>query len=105
MRIVGRPSYARAMASREWTGSSHWGAFRVSKDGTGGLTVTPRPGDPDPAPLLGNIASAHRHRARVARPAIRRRSAGRGYDSYEEVSWDDALDLVAAALRQTPAPT
>jgi len=85
----------------EWTSSSHWGAFRVSRDAAGDLTVTPRPGDTDPAPLLGNIAGAHRHRARVARPAIRRRSAGRGYDSFEDVSWDDALDVVAAALRDT----
>ncbi|MGK5678163.1 molybdopterin-dependent oxidoreductase [Actinoplanes sp. URMC 104] len=81
-----------------WSSSSHWGAFRVSR-ATG--EVTPRPGDPDPAPLLGNIAGAQRHRSRVARPSIRRRSAGRGYDAYEEVSWDDALDLAAAALRDT----
>ncbi|MEU8611012.1 hypothetical protein AB0C29_23795, partial [Actinoplanes sp. NPDC048791] len=52
------------------TGSSHWGAFRVS--GTGAtLEVTPRPGDPDPTPLLGNIAGAHRHGSRVAGPGRR----------------------------------
>jgi biotin/methionine sulfoxide reductase len=89
------------MPDREWTSSSHWGAFRVSRDASGGLAVTPRPGDPDPSPLLGNVAGAQRHRSRVARPSIRRRSAGRGYDSYEEVSWDDALDLVASSLRET----
>ena len=76
------------------TSSSHWGAFRVGPDGA----ISPRPGDPDPSPLLANIAGARRHRSRVARPAIRKRSAGRGYDAYEEVGWDDALDLVAAAL-------
>ncbi|GAB2618311.1 biotin sulfoxide reductase [Paractinoplanes abujensis] len=85
----------------EWTSSSHWGAFRVSRTAEGGLDVVPRPGDPEPAPLLGNIAGAQRHRSRVARPAIRRRSQGRGYDSYEEVAWDDALDLVAEALHDT----
>ncbi|WP_067503554.1 molybdopterin-dependent oxidoreductase [Actinoplanes sp. TFC3] len=79
------------------TSSSHWGAFRVS--GTGqGLRVSARPGDPDPSPLLGNIASAHRHRSRVARPALRRGGAGRGYDSFEEVSWETALDVVAEAI-------
>ncbi|MFF5079267.1 molybdopterin-dependent oxidoreductase [Actinoplanes sp. NPDC000266] len=77
--------------------SSHWGAFRVAPDGS----ITPRPGDPDPSPLLGNIQGAQRHRSRVARPSVRRRSAGRGYDSYEEISWDLALDLVAEALRET----
>ena len=85
----------------ETTGSSHWGAFRVARDAGGALTVRPRAGDPDPSPLLGNIAGAQRHRARVARPALRRRSAGRGYDAFEEVAWDDALDLVAEALRTT----
>ena len=89
------------MSGEQWTSSSHWGAFRVSRDPSGALEVTPRPGDPDPSPQLGNIAGAHRHRSRVAHPSIRRRSAGRGYDSYEEVSWDDALDLVATALQQT----
>ncbi|AGZ44807.1 molybdopterin-dependent oxidoreductase [Actinoplanes friuliensis] len=79
------------------TSSSHWGAFRVSGTGTA-LQVTPRPGDPDPSPLLGNLAGAHRHRSRVARPALRRPRAGRGYDSFEEVSWDTALDHVAAEL-------
>jgi biotin/methionine sulfoxide reductase len=79
------------------TSSSHWGAFRVDRAG-GGLTVSPRPGDPDPSPLLGNIAGAHRHRSRIARPAVRRRRHGRGLDSYEQVSWDDALDVVAAEL-------
>ncbi|MEV4349768.1 molybdopterin-dependent oxidoreductase [Actinoplanes sp. NPDC049596] len=77
--------------------SSHWGAFRVEADGT----VTPRSGDPRPSPLLGNIQDAQRHRARVARPSVRRRSQGRGYDAYDEVAWDVALDLVAEALRDT----
>ena len=78
------------------TSSSHRVA-RVS--GTGpALRVAARPGDPDPSPLLGNIAGAHRHRSRVARPALRRNRAGRGYDSFEEVSWDTALDVVAEAL-------
>src|SRR3982751_2371180 len=81
------------------TNSSHWGAFRVEPDGS----ILPRPGDPDPSPLLGNIAGAQRHRSRVARPSVRRRSAGRGDDSFEEIAWDDALDLVAEALRGTRA--
>jgi len=79
------------------TSSSHWGAFRVDRDG-GALAVSPRRGDPDPSPLLGNIAGAHRHRSRVARPAIRRRRHGRGLDSYEEISWSSALDLIAGEL-------
>ncbi len=63
----------------------------------------PTPPIPDPSPLLGNIAGALHHRARVARPAIRRgwleRGPGpspqRGHEPFVEVSWDEALDLVA----------
>jgi biotin/methionine sulfoxide reductase len=88
-----------------FSSSSHWGAFRVSSSASG-LLVTPRPGDPDPSPLLENIAGAHRHRSRVARPAVRRgwlsRGPGpapdRGADDFVEVDWDTALDLVAAEL-------
>ncbi len=81
MSNIGVAAYPRTMAGQPLTSSSHWGAFQVSRTDDG----------------------AQRHRSRVARPSIRRRSAGRGYDSYEEVGWDDALDLVAEALRDTRA--
>ena len=58
--------------------TSHWGAFHVRADADGGLTVLPHPADPAPSPLLGNVAGALRHRTRVARPAVRRSTAGGG---------------------------
>ena len=68
--------------------------------------VTPHPDDPAPSPLLGNIPGALRHATRVRRPAVRRGwlehgpgpSDRRGHDPFCEVSWDKALDLVAAEL-------
>ena len=72
----------------------------------GEIVVTPHPDDPAPSPLLGNIPGALRHATRVRRPAVRRGwlehgpgpSDRRGQDPFCEVSWDKALDLVAAEL-------
>jgi biotin/methionine sulfoxide reductase len=85
--------------------TSHWGAFRVRAE-PDGIVVTPHPDDPAPSPLLGNIPGGLRHATRVARPAVRRGwlehgpgpSDRRGRDPFVEVSWDEALDLVAAEL-------
>jgi biotin/methionine sulfoxide reductase len=86
--------------------TSHWGAYRVRAEPDGEIVVTPHPDDPAPSPLLGNIPGALRHATRVRRPAVRRGwlehgggpSDWRGHDPFCEVSWDKALDLVAAEL-------
>jgi biotin/methionine sulfoxide reductase len=86
--------------------TSHWGAYGVRVDPDGGIEVTPHPADPAPSPLLGNIPAGLRHATRVRRPAVRRGwledgpgpSDRRGRDAFQEVSWDKALDLVAAEL-------
>ncbi len=86
--------------------TSHWGAYGVRAEPDGQITVTAHPGDPAPSPLLGNVPGALRHATRVARPAIRRGwlehgpgpSDRRGREPFCEVSWDEALDLVAAEL-------
>jgi biotin/methionine sulfoxide reductase len=92
------------MSARPTT--SHWGAYRVQAGPDGEIVVTPHPEDPAPSPLLGNIPGALRHATRVRRPAVRRGwlehgpgpSDRRGHDPFCEVSWDKALDLVAAEL-------
>ena len=92
------------MSARPTT--SHWGAYRVQAEPDGEIVVTPHPDDPAPSPLLGNIPGALRHATRVRRPAVRRGwlehgpgpSDRRGHDPFCEVSWDKALDLVAAEL-------
>jgi len=86
--------------------TSHWGAYGVRAEPDGEIVVTPHPADPAPSPLLGNIPGAVRHATRVARPAVRRGwlehgpgpSGERGHEPFVEVSWDEALDLVAAEL-------
>jgi len=85
--------------------SSHWGMFSAAWQG-GQLVVKPHPGDPDPNPLLQNFPEALRHRARVARPMVRRgwleRGPGpddrRGRDEFVSMSWDRVLDLLAREL-------
>jgi biotin/methionine sulfoxide reductase len=87
--------------------SSHWGAFSVRRRGDG-IEILPHRADPAPSPLLGNIPAAVAHRARIARPAIRRgwleRGPGadrrRGREQFVTVSWDEALDLAAGELRR-----
>lgn len=86
--------------------ASHWGMF-TAQTTDGVLTqVSAHPQDPDPSPLLGNIVSGVYHRSRVDQPMVRsgwlRRGPGpsdkRGRESFVPVSWDEALDLVAAEL-------
>src|ERR1700752_370225 len=101
------PKSEGAMVDRGLPHSSHWGAFSVLARGRG-IEVVPHPQDPDPSPLLGNIPAAVSHRARIARPMVRRgwldRGPGpddrRGRDEFVTVPWSRALDLVAAELRR-----
>jgi biotin/methionine sulfoxide reductase len=77
----------------------------------GNIEIVPHPRDPDPSPLLGNIPASVSHRARIARPMVRRgwleRGPGadrrRGRDHFIPLSWQRALDLVAAELRRVYA--
>lgn len=89
--------------------SSHWGLFSARPSGEEGrLQILPYESDPDPSPILGNFSDSLRHRARIARPVIRRgwlqKGPGpapeRGGDDFVEVPWDEALDLLAGELRR-----
>lgn len=85
--------------------SSHWGAFS-GQWVDGKLIIRPHPGDPDPNPLIQNFPEALNHKARVAKPMVRRgwlengpgKDARRGRDDFIEMEWDEVLDLLAAEL-------
>jgi biotin/methionine sulfoxide reductase len=89
------------------THSSHWGAFS-GRYQDGKLEIRPHPGDPNPSPLLGNLSAIADSPVRIRRPAVRRgwlegipgNAQTRGADDYVEVSWPQALDLVANELRR-----
>ena len=88
--------------------TSHWGAYGMTVSDGEIVEIVPHPAAPDPSPLLAGVASAARHRTRVLRPAIRRgwleRGAGpselRGRDEFIEVSWVEAIEVVAAELNR-----
>lgn len=90
--------------------SSHWGAFYGRHQGEA-LEIRPHPADPHPSPLLGNLPAIAHSPARIRRPAVRRgwleggadNAGKRGSDGYVEVSWPEALDLVAHELRRVHA--
>jgi biotin/methionine sulfoxide reductase len=87
---------------------SHWGLYRVETDEAGVLRARPNPKDPDPPPLIGSFLAAARDEAtRTLRPMVRKgwlengpegTGAGRGAEPFVPVSWDRALDLVAAEV-------
>jgi biotin/methionine sulfoxide reductase len=87
--------------------SSHWGAFS-GQWVNDRLVITPHPGDPCPNPIIQNFPEALRHRARVAKPMVRRgwlehgpgKDSRRGRDSFVEMEWDEVLDLLAAELKR-----
>ncbi|WP_340536870.1 molybdopterin-dependent oxidoreductase [Nocardioides sp. GXZ039] len=87
--------------------SAHWGTYLVDVEDGQVVGVRAHAGD-EVAPAAGNVVGAHRHRSRVARPAVRRAWLERGPgpdpdrgapdQAYVEVSWEVALDLVAREL-------
>ena len=87
---------------------SHWGAFDVTVDQDDVVAVAAHPEDPAPSPLIENFLDSARHGARIRRPAVRRGwlehgpgpDSVRGADSFVELDWDDALDLVGSELRR-----
>jgi biotin/methionine sulfoxide reductase len=87
--------------------TSHWGVFSARMR-EGELEVRPYAGDPDPNGIIENFPAALRHRARIAKPMVRRgwleRGPGpddrRGRDDYVEMEWDEVLDLLGAELKR-----
>jgi biotin/methionine sulfoxide reductase len=91
---------------------SHWGAFRANvKDGRV-VGVTPFEDDKDPSQILDAIPEMLYGPTRIAEPHMRKSVAehgpganpeGRGAEPFVPVSWDQALDVVAAELRRVKA--
>jgi biotin/methionine sulfoxide reductase len=96
------------MARELYWHTSHWGAYQAEVEGGTVVAVHPWRDDPDPSPLLGNIAGSLRHPARIARPMIRAgwldRGPGpaerRGAEPFVPVSWATATELLARELRR-----
>lgn len=81
---------------------AHWGAFTALVEDGRVTACTPFGRDPAPSAMLEAIPAMLRSPLRVARPAVRKGwREGRertGSDEFQEISWDEALDLVASEL-------
>jgi biotin/methionine sulfoxide reductase len=96
-----------AASQRRYVHLTHWGAAEIESDGRQLTSVLPWREDPAPSRILENLASAHRHPARIGRPHIRRGwlergpgEAARGSDVFVPVTWETALDRLAGELRR-----
>jgi len=85
---------------------SHWGAFFAEVDNGRVVGVRPFEHDPDPSPLIDAIPAGVHSQARIAEPMVREgwllhgpgSGKGRGREPFVPVSWDKALDLIAAEI-------
>jgi biotin/methionine sulfoxide reductase len=87
--------------------ATHWGTYRVHRDGSVPVRLSPYEGDPNPSPIADSMIAARTSPARILRPAIRRSflergaAAGgeaRGSDPFVEVEWEQALAIVAGEV-------
>jgi biotin/methionine sulfoxide reductase len=88
--------------------STHWGVYDVKVEAGHITGIAPFEHDPDPSPI-GQSLAAVTGPARVRQPAVRKSyleggpgaaTERRGAESFVNVSWKEALDLVAAELRR-----
>lgn len=81
---------------------SHWGAFTALVEDGRVVGCEPFGRDPAPSPMLAAIPAMVHSPLRIARPAIRdgwREGRPRtGSDAFHEVSWDEALAVVAGEI-------
>jgi biotin/methionine sulfoxide reductase len=87
--------------------SSHWGAVEPVVEAGRLVAVRPFHRDPDPSPIVGSLADAVYHPARIAEPVVRKswlehgpeRAQPRdGDEAFVRVGWDQALALVAREI-------
>jgi len=92
--------------------STHWGVYDVAVENGRIVGITPFDKDPDPSPIGQSLPAAVTSPTRIRRPAVRKswleHGPGaardkRGAEPFVEVSWDEALDLVARDLKRVIA--
>ena len=89
--------------------STHWGVYEVTAENGRITRIAPFDKDPDPSPIGQSLAAAVTGPTRVRHPAVRKSylergpgtaSEKRGAEPFVNVSWDEALALVAAELKR-----
>lgn len=86
---------------------SHWGIYTVEVENGRVVNVKPFDRDPHPSRIIEAIPSATHAECRINRPMVRKGwlergpgsdRSGRGVEPFVAISWDEALDRVAAEL-------
>ena len=94
--------------NRYHTGN-HWGIFDVEVEDGKVVGTRPFERDPHPSPLAAAVPSAVNSRSRILHPMVRQGwleyghrsdTSKRGVEPMVQVSWDQALDLLAAELQR-----
>ncbi|MGZ0186931.1 MAG: molybdopterin guanine dinucleotide-containing S/N-oxide reductase [Alphaproteobacteria bacterium] len=87
--------------------STHWGAYRVQKEGDRVTALKPFELDPDPSPIGEGILDVLDGPTRITAPMVRKSwleggpgaaTEKRGAEAFVEVSWEQAEKLVADEL-------
>ena len=90
--------------------TTHWGNFLIETDGQNLLAVHHYDEDETPSEIGQALLDSRNSSHRIARPAVRKSylehgidadRSRRGKEGFVQVSWDEALDLAAAALKRT----
>jgi biotin/methionine sulfoxide reductase len=96
------PGQQQPMSVARFPSLAHWGAFTALVENGRVVGCEPFARDPAPSAMIAAIPAMVHSPLRIARPAVRRGwRHGRertGSDEFQEVSWDEALDLVASEL-------
>jgi len=92
--------------------STHWGVYDIAVDNDAITGVTPFAHDPDPSLIGQGLLGTVQGPLRIKYPAVRKsyleggpgaQRHQRGLDPFVNVSWNVALDLVAAELKRVVA--
>lgn len=101
------PRAAGAQTTKGVISGSHWGVFRAEVRDGRAVAFTPWEGDPTPSKQLPGVLDSIYSPTRIKYPMVRRAwleqgpgadPDGRGSGDFVRVSWEKALDLVAAEL-------
>jgi biotin/methionine sulfoxide reductase len=83
---------------------AHWGAFSALVEDGRVIGCEPFARDPAPSAMIDAIPAMVHSPLRIVRPAVRdgwrERLPRTGTDSFREIGWDEALDLVAGELKR-----
>ena len=71
-KLLNLDAAGRVTIGRMSVDPTHWGTFEAVSDGERLTGVRPWRGDPEPTPLIDNVASAQHHPARITQPHVRK---------------------------------